>query len=96
MQSTDLIAELRAEVARWWENLHKQQLQRHQAEGGAHGSTLLSPILGAMLGDGPIRIITHGQELTLDMDEKSLGEMQFKDLQVWTLLYSYIFVIICH
>lgn len=78
---TDLVAELRAEVARWWEGLHKQQMQRHQAEGGK-GSSLLSPILGAMLGDGPIRMITLGQELTVDMDEKTLGEMQFKDMQV--------------
>ena len=81
MVSTDLIAELRAEVARWWEGLHKQQMQRHQAESN-HGSSVLSPILGAMLGDGPIRMITLGQELTVDMDEKSLAEMQFKDMQV--------------
>jgi len=35
-----------------------------------------------MLGDGPIRMITLGQELTVDMDEKTLAEMQFKELQV--------------
>ncbi|KAK3093520.1 hypothetical protein FSP39_016701 [Pinctada imbricata] len=81
MQSTDLLAELRAEVARWWEGLHKQQMQRHQSE-GSHGNSVLSPILGAMLGDGPIRMITLGQELTVDMDEKSLQEMQFKDTQL--------------
>lgn len=81
MSSTDLVAELRAEVTRWWEGLHKQQLARHQAE-GAHSSTMLSPILGAMLGDGPIRMITLGQDLTVDMDEKSLGDMQFKDMQL--------------
>ena len=40
---------------------------------------------GAMLGDGPIRMITHGQELTADVDEKTLGEMQIKDLQVRTV-----------
>ncbi|XP_041355094.1 ubiquitin carboxyl-terminal hydrolase 34-like isoform X3 [Gigantopelta aegis] len=80
MMSTDLVAELRAEVARWWETLQcQQQVQRKQAE-GKHG--LVSPILGAMLGDGPIRMITQGQELTVDMDEKTLGEMQFKDLQL--------------
>ncbi|XP_048258866.1 ubiquitin carboxyl-terminal hydrolase 34-like isoform X4 [Haliotis rufescens] len=80
MMTTDLVAELRAEVARWWEALQKQQqLQRQQAE-GAHG--VLSPILGAMLGDGPIRMITQGQELTVDMDEKTLGEMQFKNMQL--------------
>jgi ubiquitin carboxyl-terminal hydrolase 34 len=82
MVSTDLVAELRAEVARWWDGLHKQQMAKHQAESGSHGNAMLSPILGAMLGDGPIRMITLGQELTVDMDEKSLGELQFKDNQV--------------
>lgn len=88
MVSTDLVAELRAEVARWWDGLHKQQMARHQAESGGHGNAMLSPILGAMLGDGPIRMITLGQELTVDMDEKSLGELQFKDNQV--KLHSYL------
>ena len=87
MVSSDLVAELRAEVARWWETLQRQQqIQRKQAE-GKHG--LVSPILGAMLGDGPIRMITQGQELTVDMDEKTLGEMQFKDLQVIYLNLEY-------
>ncbi|KAL3873492.1 hypothetical protein ACJMK2_036602 [Sinanodonta woodiana] len=81
MSSTDLIAELRAEVARWWESLQKQTVQQQDAE-GCHGNSLLTPILGAMLGDGPIRLITLGQELTCDMDEKTLGEMQFKDNQL--------------
>lgn len=86
MVTTDLVAELRAEVARWWDGLHKQQMARHQAESGGHGNAMLSPILGAMLGDGPIRMITLGQELTVDMDEKSLGELQFKDNQVKLLI----------
>ena len=46
------------------------------------GSSLLTPILGAMLGDGPIRMITTGHELTFEDDDKTLGEMQFKDMQV--------------
>lgn len=46
------------------------------------GSNLLTPILGAMLGDGPVRMITLGQELTCEVDEKTLAEMQFKDGQV--------------
>ncbi|KAL5008333.1 hypothetical protein ScPMuIL_013914 [Solemya velum] len=79
--STDLVAELRAEVARWWEGLQKQQVQRQQME-GSHSSAMLAPILGAMLGDGPIRMITLGQEMTVDMDEKTLGELQFKDMQL--------------
>lgn len=34
------------------------------------------------LSDGPIRIITQGQELTIEFDEKTLGEIGFKDNQV--------------
>ena len=82
MSSTDLIGELRAEVNRWWETMQKQHILRQQGEGA--GSSMLTPILGAMLGDGPIRMITLGQELSSDMDEKTLGEMQFKDMQVMT------------
>lgn len=32
--------------------------------------------------DGPIRIITQGQELITEFDEKTLGEIGFKDSQV--------------
>ena len=81
MFSSDLVAELRAEVTRWWEMLQKQQLQRQQGDGDL-GTGMLTPILGAMLGDRPIRMITQGQELTSDVDEKTLGEMQLKDMQV--------------
>jgi ubiquitin carboxyl-terminal hydrolase 34 len=35
-----------------------------------------------MLGDGPIRMINQGQELTYEVDEKTLSEMAFKDGQV--------------
>jgi len=37
-----------------------------------------------MLVDGPVRMITQGQELSVDVDEKTLVEMQFKDSQVAT------------
>ena len=84
MSSTDLIGELRAEVNRWWESLQKQHLTRQQGKGAStSSSSMLTPILGAMLGDGPMRMITLGQELSSDMDEKTLGEMQFKDMQVY-------------
>ena len=91
MLSSDLVAELRAEVTRWWEEVQQrhqqrqkeaqQQQQGSRSQSSASGS-ILTPILGAMLGDGPIRMITQGQELTADMDEKTLGDMQFKDFQV--------------
>ena len=82
MSSTDLVGELRAEVNRWYESLQKQHLTRQQGEASSSSSSMLTPILGAMLGDGPMRMITLGQELSSDMDEKTLGEMQFKDMQV--------------
>ncbi|XP_049955909.1 ubiquitin carboxyl-terminal hydrolase 34 [Schistocerca serialis cubense] len=53
--STDYVADLRAEVAHWW---------------------------NPRAADGPIRIITQGQELTTELDEKTLQEMGFKDLQL--------------
>lgn len=51
----------------------------------------MTPILGSMLGDGPIRLITLGQELSVDVDEKTLAEAQFKDMQVmlgYNIIYS--------
>ena len=113
MLNTDLVAELRAEVSRWWETMQKlqqqqrqqqqqQQQQAHQQAGqqqaaqqavaGQQGGSIMTPILGAMLGDGPVRMITLGQELTIDVDEKTLSEMQFKDLQVSRRLSSLICV----
>ncbi len=63
----------------------QQQQQAGQGDGNQGSTAMLTPILGAMLGDGPIRMITQGQELTTELDEKTLGEMQFKDMQVHTL-----------
>jgi ubiquitin carboxyl-terminal hydrolase 34 len=87
LYTTDLIAELRAEVTRWWSMLQKQQQQERQQPviptlSSQSTGSVLTPILGSLLGDGPVRMITLGQELTVDLDEKSLGEMQFKDRQV--------------
>jgi ubiquitin carboxyl-terminal hydrolase 34 len=83
MLSSDLVAELRAEVTHWWEGVQlRHQQKQEEAQQVAAGGSVLTPILGAMLGDGPIRMITQGQELTSDMDEKSLSDLQFKDGQV--------------
>ena len=87
MLSTDLVAELRAEVTRWWENLQKQHKEKLKAdvEGSTEGSkmsSMLTPILGAMLGEGPIRMITGGQELCVDLDDRTLMEVGLKDSQV--------------
>lgn len=50
-------------------NLSYPQIQ------GEEGVTSLST-------DGPLRMITQGQELTIDYDERTLYDMGFKDNQV--------------
>jgi len=67
MHACDLIADLKAEVSKWWESLQ---------------TGLAAPVLGLLLSDGPLRIITQGQELTSDYDERSLGDAGFKDNQI--------------
>lgn len=41
-----------------------------------------TPVLGSLLTEGPIRMITQGIELSSEYDEKSLNEVPIKDLQV--------------
>ncbi|EDW39044.1 GL13871 [Drosophila persimilis] len=67
MHACDLIADLKAEVSKWWESLQ---------------TGMAAPVLGLLLSDGPLRIITQGQELTSDYDERSLGDAGFKDNQI--------------
>ena len=100
MLSTDLVAELRAEVTRWWESLCRQRREQETAVSSAsvgpvhHQATstaaaaMMTPILGSMLVDGPLRLITLGQELSVDADEKTLAEMAFKDCQVNFISYT--------
>ncbi|XP_017767834.1 PREDICTED: ubiquitin carboxyl-terminal hydrolase 34 [Nicrophorus vespilloides] len=66
---SDYVADLRAEIAKWWEDLCN--LKRSESENAANS-----------LSDNPIRIITQGQELTTDCDEKTLAEMGFKENQM--------------
>lgn len=77
LQATDLVAELRAEVAQWWETLQTRTLPPP-----APASPQPASVLSSILAEGPIRMITQGQELTTDFDEKTLHEMGFKDQQV--------------
>ncbi|XP_067617273.1 ubiquitin carboxyl-terminal hydrolase puf [Eurosta solidaginis] len=72
MHACDLIAELKAEISKWWENL----------QGSSSSGGVSAPVLGLLLSDGPLRIITQGQELTSDYDERSLGDAGFKDNQI--------------
>lgn len=97
--STDYVADLRAEVAKWWDDTQNGGRAGAAAAAaiavcssdssvatsssvGASGSA--PSVLGTLLTDrdGPIRMITQGQELTFDFDEKTLQEMGFKDGQL--------------
>ncbi|CAG2063150.1 unnamed protein product, partial [Timema podura] len=74
--SSDYVADLRAEVAKWWESIHPNPTTV------AETTATSTPVLGSLLTEGPIRMITQGQELTTEYDEKTLQEMCFKDLQL--------------
>lgn len=72
MHAYDLIAELKAEISKWWENLQ-----------GNSSSGVTAPVLGLLLSEGPLRIITQGQELSSEYDERTLLDVGFKDNQVF-------------
>lgn len=72
LHTTDLVADLKAEIAKWWETL----------QGGAKSSGVTAPVLGLLLSEGPLRIITQGQEITAEYDERSLADVGFKDNQM--------------
>lgn len=72
LHTTDLVADLKAEIAKWWETM----------QGGAKSSGLAAPVLGLLLSEGSLRIITQGQEITADYDERSLADVGFKDNQI--------------
>lgn len=76
MNSTDLVADLRAEVTHWCKKLREKQ----QHFGSASQHSLLSPISHQL--NPPFRLISQGHELTPDLDEKCLADVGFKDLQV--------------
>jgi hypothetical protein len=41
-----------------------------------------TPVLGSLLTEGPIRMITQGIELSAEYDEKCISEVPIKDMQV--------------
>ncbi|KAK1132977.1 hypothetical protein K0M31_014343 [Melipona bicolor] len=77
--STDYVADLRAEVAKWWDDTQNNQ---EKSTSTTNSNQNNGSVLGSLLTDGPIRMITQGQELTIDFDEKTLQEMGFKDGQL--------------
>ena len=82
MRSTDLVAELRAVVTCWCKKLqekHDQTKQEQNTTFSSPGSSF-SPFSSL---SPSFRLISQGHELTPELDEKTLGEVGFKDLQVW-------------
>ncbi len=76
--SSDYVADLRAEVAKWWETVQTNLALERCGSGGSTAT----PVLGSLLTEGPIRMITQGIELSAEYDEKCLSEVPVKDLQL--------------
>nr|XP_033794971.1 ubiquitin carboxyl-terminal hydrolase 34 isoform X3 [Geotrypetes seraphini] len=80
MYPSDQVADLRAEVTHWYENLQKEQINQ-QAQLQEFGqSNRKGDFPGGLM--GPVRMISSGHELTTDYDEKTLHELGFKDMQM--------------
>ncbi|XP_028827085.1 ubiquitin carboxyl-terminal hydrolase 34 isoform X3 [Denticeps clupeoides] len=80
MYPSDQVADLRAEVTHWYENLQKEQLNQ-QAQLQEFGqASRQGDYPGGLM--GPVRMISSGHELTTDYDEKTLHELGFKDMQM--------------
>ncbi|XP_033629048.1 ubiquitin carboxyl-terminal hydrolase 34-like isoform X1 [Asterias rubens] len=97
LSSSDLVADLRAEVTHISEQFQQQQHQQQQQQAcpeqedapsqkqpPAMGFAGLTGALSAssLQGQRPVRMISVGHELTPDLDEKNLKEMGFCDLQL--------------
>ncbi|KAL9953976.1 hypothetical protein ACROYT_G041461 [Oculina patagonica] len=80
MNSSDLVADLRAEVTFWCKQLQEKLRKDPQLGEGSSQHTPLSPFSAQL--HPPFRLISQGHELTPDLDEKSLAEVGFKDLQL--------------
>ncbi|KAI5706705.1 hypothetical protein M8J75_010579 [Diaphorina citri] len=68
LATSDFVADLRAEVTHWYLSLGGDKRSGDEKEHGAGSDT--------------IRMITQGSELTMDYEEKTLGEIGFKDQQL--------------
>ncbi|XP_021693762.1 ubiquitin carboxyl-terminal hydrolase 34 [Aedes aegypti] len=79
LHATDLVADLKAEIAKWWETIQGSVKTAHNESAARTGS---GAVLGLLLSEGPLRIITQGQEITAEYDERSLADVGFKDNQM--------------
>ena len=82
MQCMDLVADLRAEISAWWEGKVVPERNAATEKGGGAVVTAATAPQASGSGGGPLRIITQGQEVSPDLDEKTLIETRFKDLQL--------------
>lgn len=94
LSTSDLIADLRAEVTHFSERFQQQQDSQDQGQQQQQQHQPMSPpslpfksvlpniAVLAGCSQGPVRMISAGHELTPDLDEKTLKEMGFSDLQV--------------
>lgn len=81
MYPSDQVADLRAEVTHWYENLQKEQMnQQPQLQEFGQSGRQAGDFPGGLM--GPVRMISSGHELTTDYDEKTLHELGFKDMQM--------------
>ncbi|XP_055587463.1 ubiquitin carboxyl-terminal hydrolase puf [Uranotaenia lowii] len=79
LHASDLVADLKAEIGKWWETV---QSSVKIAQNEAAARTGSGAVLGLLLSEGPLRIITQGQEITSEYDERSLADVGFKDNQM--------------
>ena len=71
MQSVDLLAVFRARITSWC--ITAASKSEETGDTNKENLALLKP---------PFRLISHGHELTPDLDSKTLGELGIRDQQV--------------
>eukprot|EP00794_Sanderia_malayensis_P020521 gene20521-22540_t len=69
LSSYDLLAKLRAEITHWCVKLQSEHDEKERPQ-------VAQPL------QPPFRLISHGHELTPDLDHKALGELGIKDQQL--------------
>lgn len=70
MHANDYVGELRAEIYHWFQSIYKKFKMNDDDK--EHDRPF----------EGTLRLISQGQELTHDLDEKTLSEVGFKDNQL--------------